>query len=311
MYKRKPSPVSWNGIERPNVKPKQKTVNSLTLLSWNEIPEWQRDNEYILSGYHPAQNRWSGCVASIFGSFHNQTVNIHSHIWGAILFVLLLATFQTRHVGVYETTTWVDTCAIGVFLMSAVFCLSASAIFHTSTCHSEQVSSKCHAFDYIGIIVLTVGSFIPYIFYGFFCDPLFQACHILAVAFAGACATYVVLSPEYAKPTHRGARTGVFIALGLCAVVPVTQLVTMHGTMKVFSEMGFGWLLTSGTLYIVGALIYANRIPERIAPGKFDYLFASHQIFHVCVVMAALTHWFCVLSVLKHRHSELGGVCDA
>ena len=68
-------------------------------------------------------------------------------------------------------------------------------------------------------------------------------------------ATYVVLSPEYANPTHRGARTGVFIALGLCAVVPVTQLVTTHGTTKVFSEMGFGRLLTSGTLYIVGALI--------------------------------------------------------
>jgi len=68
-------------------------------------------------------------------------------------------------------------------------------------------------------------------------------------------ATYVVLNPEYAKPTHRGARTGVFITLGLYAVVPVTQLVTRHGAMKVFSEMGFGWLLTSGILYISGALI--------------------------------------------------------
>ncbi|KAI9569958.1 hemolysin-III related-domain-containing protein [Boletus coccyginus] len=307
MHKRKPSPLSWNGIERPNVKPKQ---NSLT-LSWNEIPEWQRDNEYILSGYRPVQNRWSGCVASIFDSFHNETVNIHSHFWGAILFVLLLATFQTRHVAVYETTTWVDTCAIAVFLMSAVFCLSASATFHASTCHSQQVRAKCHVLDYIGIIVLTVGSFVPCIVYGFFCDPLSQACHLLAIAFAGGCATYVVLNPEYAKPTHRGARTGVFVTLGLYAVVPVTQLVTRHGAMRVFSEMGFGWQITSGILYISGALVYANRIPERIAPGKFDYFFASHQIFHVCVVMAALTHWSCVLAVLEHRHSELDGVCDA
>ena len=68
-------------------------------------------------------------------------------------------------------------------------------------------------------------------------------------------AAYVVLNPEYAKPSHRGARTGVFIALGLCAVVPVTQLVTRHGAMKAFSEMGLGWLLTSGTLYILGALV--------------------------------------------------------
>ena len=41
--------------------------------------------------------------------------------------------------------------------------------------------------DVCQYLVLTVGSFIPCIFYGFFCDPLFQACHLLAIAFAGAC----------------------------------------------------------------------------------------------------------------------------
>lgn len=63
--------------------------------------------------------------------------------------------------------------------------------------------------------------------------------------------------------------------------------------------------------FVISFPLSANRIPERVAPGKFDYFFASHQIFHVCVVMAALTHWFCVLTVLDHWHSELGGVCDA
>jgi len=61
--------------------------------------------------------------------------------------------------------------------------------------------------------------------------------------------------------------------------------------------------------FLISFPLSASRIPERIAPGKFDYLFASHQIFHVCVVMAALTHWFCVLTVLEHRHSELDGRC--
>lgn len=66
---------------------------------------------------------------------------------------------------------------------------------------------------------------------------------------------YIVLNPEYAKPTHRSARTGVFIGLGLSAVVPVTHLLVSHGVSKLFSEMGFGWLLASGGLYITGALI--------------------------------------------------------
>ncbi|KAG9313415.1 hypothetical protein JVU11DRAFT_5734 [Chiua virens] len=52
MYKRKALSVSGNGTTRLNVKPNGTSVRSFT-LSWNEIPEWQRDNEYILSGYRP------------------------------------------------------------------------------------------------------------------------------------------------------------------------------------------------------------------------------------------------------------------
>ena len=32
------------------------------------------------------------------------------------------------------------------------------------------------------------------------------------------------------------------------------------------------YLLIMGSMYIVGALLYAARIPERFYPGKFDYL---------------------------------------
>lgn len=68
-------------------------------------------------------------------------------------------------------------------------------------------------------------------------------------------AAYIVLNPEYAKPTHRGARTQVFIGLGLSAVFPVSHLIVSHGIYKLMGEMGFGWLLASGGLYIGGALL--------------------------------------------------------
>lgn len=68
-------------------------------------------------------------------------------------------------------------------------------------------------------------------------------------------AAYIVLNPEYAKPTHRGARTQVFIGLGLSAVFPVSHLVLSHGFRQLFADMGFGWLITSGALYIGGALL--------------------------------------------------------
>lgn len=68
-------------------------------------------------------------------------------------------------------------------------------------------------------------------------------------------AAYIVLNPDYAKPTHRGARTIVFIGLGLCAIVPVSQLFLTHGFRTLISEMGINWLLISGALYIGGALL--------------------------------------------------------
>jgi adiponectin receptor len=68
-------------------------------------------------------------------------------------------------------------------------------------------------------------------------------------------AAYIVLNPEYARPTHRGARTAVFIGLGLCAVIPTTHLFLTHGFIKLVAEMGVNWLLTSGALYIGGALL--------------------------------------------------------
>lgn len=68
-------------------------------------------------------------------------------------------------------------------------------------------------------------------------------------------ASYIVLNPEYRKPTHRGARTAVFIALGLCGVIPVTHGLFAHGYRKFMYEMGFGWLVTSAVLYINGALL--------------------------------------------------------
>lgn len=68
-------------------------------------------------------------------------------------------------------------------------------------------------------------------------------------------AAYIVLSPEYSKPTHRGARTAVFIALGVSAVVPVSHLIASLGLHELVINMGLGWLLVMGALYIIGALL--------------------------------------------------------
>ena len=68
-------------------------------------------------------------------------------------------------------------------------------------------------------------------------------------------AAFIVLSSKISKSSHRGARTAVFIVLGISAVVPVTHGLLTHGVYRMRHEMGLDWLVLSGALYIAGALL--------------------------------------------------------
>jgi predicted membrane channel-forming protein YqfA (hemolysin III family) len=64
--------------------------------------------------------------------------------------------------------------------------------------------------------------------------------------------------------------TGMYIALGLSGVIPAFHFVITDGFYHAVNYASLGWLVLMAVLYIVGALIYAFRVPERIFPGKFD-----------------------------------------
>lgn len=51
----------------------------------SDIPVWNKDNEYVKSGYRLNYNsNWE--IAWSFFQFHNETVNIWSHFLGKVLF---------------------------------------------------------------------------------------------------------------------------------------------------------------------------------------------------------------------------------
>src|ERR1700761_7261868 len=68
---------------------------------------------------------------------------------------------------------------------------------------------------------LIIGSFYPCVYYGFFCSPTFQIIYLAGITIAGVGAAAIVLTPRYSKPDYRAARAGVFVSLGLFAVLPV------------------------------------------------------------------------------------------
>ena len=47
-----------------------------------------------------------------------------------------------------------------------------------------------------------------------------------------------------------------------------------------------------GSIYVVGAVIYALKFPEKYFKGYVDNLGNSHNIFHVCCLTGAIWHWY-------------------
>eukprot|EP00615_Pteridomonas_danica_P005058 CAMPEP_0114333156 /NCGR_PEP_ID=MMETSP0101-20121206/3575_1 /TAXON_ID=38822 ORGANISM="Pteridomonas danica, Strain PT" /NCGR_SAMPLE_ID=MMETSP0101 /ASSEMBLY_ACC=CAM_ASM_000211 /LENGTH=242 /DNA_ID=CAMNT_0001464097 /DNA_START=746 /DNA_END=1474 /DNA_ORIENTATION=- len=81
-------------------------------------------------------------------------------------------------------------------------------------------------------------------------------------------------------------RTGTFVGFVVLGVI-----VAIHWAMLVATEARQAFLPKFFLMiccYGVGFGFYFLHIPERWFPGKFDYIFHSHQIWHVFVVLAVL-----------------------
>lgn len=153
--------------------------NRLTVF-WKDLASWQQDNHYIHSGYRPASNSFQKSFASL-GYLHNESVNIYSHLFGAIIFsaagIVMYKEIKPR----YSSAAPSDIFAFACFFAGAAACLGMSATYHAISNHSPMVAKFGNKLDYVGIVSLITGSFIPCIFYGFYCYPHLQETYWIMV----------------------------------------------------------------------------------------------------------------------------------
>ena len=58
-----------------------------------------------------------------------------------------------------------------VFFAGAIVCMGFSFTYHTVNCHQNKFIGQLFVkFDYCGIAFLTVGSFVPWLYYSFYCN---------------------------------------------------------------------------------------------------------------------------------------------
>lgn len=140
------------------------------LLTWDGLEPWQQDNHFLIRAYRPATASYVKSIASL-KYLHNQSINIWSHLLGTVAFMtaafVLYQVFAPR----YSTANWTDLFVFGCFFLGAVVCLLLSTCFHTFGNHSEEILHHGLLMDLVGIIFLITGSFVPGVYYGFYCEP--------------------------------------------------------------------------------------------------------------------------------------------
>ncbi|XP_068657482.1 heptahelical transmembrane protein 4-like isoform X2 [Aristolochia californica] len=135
------------------------------------------------------------------------------------------------------------------------------------------------------------------------CNPFFCNLYLGFITALGVGTIVVSLLPVFQNPEFRTVRACLFFGMGLSGVAPILhKLVLFWDEPAALHTTGYEVLM--GTLYGLGALVYATRIPERWMPGMFDIAGHSHQLFHILVVAGAYTHYRAGLVYLKWRDLE-------
>ena len=62
--------------------------------------------------------------------------------------------------------------------------------------------------DYCGIALLVVGSFVPWLYYSFYCSLRTHLVYLVSVVILGTACIIVSLWEKFAKPEYRGVRAG-------------------------------------------------------------------------------------------------------
>jgi adiponectin receptor len=253
-------------------KAEKKLEESLTVF-WHDLEEWQKDNHYIHSGYRPASNSFARSLHSL-SYLHNESVNIWTHLLGCVATVITGTVLHQTIAPRYEAARREDLIAFGCFFAGAVACLGMSATFHTISNHSESVQGLGNRLDYLGIVFLIWGSFVPTLYYGFHDDArLFK---IYFGMITTNCLTTALMSSlsVFRTPTWRPFRAIMFVATGLSGVVPAVHGVWIYGVDTMDERMGLSWTALQAVLYIAGAALYAVRGPLPFPP-HFSFFLSS------------------------------------
>ncbi len=158
-----------------------------------------------------------------------------------------------------------------VFGASLAFLFATSALYHR-VAWSQRARQRMRRVDHAAIFVLIAGGYTPL----FALFPSSKGDHLALMAIWIGAGIGVIKSIVWAH-APKWVTALVCVVLGWLVVGQVMDRTPAVGTLAV------GMLVASGTLYSIGALVYAVKRPD-----PFPRVFGYHEVFHAFTIVASL-----------------------
>ncbi|XP_062439529.1 membrane progestin receptor gamma isoform X3 [Rhea pennata] len=176
---------------------------------------------------------------------------------------------------------------------------------------SSRARHICYFFDYAALGTYSLGSALAYSAYIFpkeWVNGTFHCCYVPVAVFNAVVSISLscysrfleVERPRLSKASRTLAfaypylfdSIPLFYRFYLCAVESCTEaVIVVH-----YKHTALAFLT---------CFVFASHLPERLAPGHFDYIGHSHQVFHVCGIIGTHFQMEAIRMDMTERHDWL------
>jgi len=257
--------------------------------SIEEAPLFLRCNSYIHGGYRIDFHQYSEVLSSLF-SIHNETVNIWSHLLGLIIMIICF----TYTLFNFDFLHFSDLMYFVLFFLGACAMFLLSTLYHLFNCiHDHKVYNQLLMCDYVGIFSMIMGSAVSALHFSFHCFWLEKTLYQIGIVAICIMGVLLVILPKY-EDKHT-LKLLFYLASVSFSALPIAHMAVTLG----FYDTTKWWVLIG--LYATGVAIYVSKFPECKFPGKFDFWFSSHQLWHFFILMAGCWHYYSLVTIYQER----------
>lgn len=212
-------------------------------------------------------------------SLHTETINIWSHLLGAIWFggsavhVAITCTGPPTH----------DVAVVLVYLVATALCFTSSTLYHLFSNHISESLWLC--VDHLGIICAIWASSVSFVSFSFDCRLSERRAYMTLITVAAVLCLARLWEVRPHDAQSRRSRLCTHVVLGGVAVLPVLHYRNLP-ILERQSDLGTDFLGLVATTS-VGTGIYATHILDKTIGMDLGLPDASHHVMHVVVAAGA------------------------